>query len=259
MRCTNASISSTCKRSSQGVMYVLHSGAAKTKQRRMKAQSAAQQLCKASLPSSSMRRETHLAQSISAAGTHLRGVLQCCHKRRQHQRQQPDKARPAGPAAAAAATLKTGAVRLDMRGLLLLWVAALGSCCWPRLWLFLWAAPLHPNATLPHSPRHPPAAPANPPPATRQTGLHLCAALPHLSNACGSLEARFSTPTSRCCTYIGAAAMERAPLLYSARQSAKWGPLHLGRRAGSVSNAGWSGERHGDMCRTAIDSGPDRR
>ena len=57
----------------------------------------------------------------------------------------------------------------------------------------------------------------------------------HLSKACGSLEARLSTPTSRCCTYIGAAAMERAPLAYSARQSAKWGPLQcVGQHVGGV-------------------------
>lgn len=46
----------------------------------------------------------------------------------------------------------------------------------------------------------------------KHASLHYAAvACPHLSKACGSLEARLSTPTTRCCTYIGAAAMERAP------------------------------------------------
>lgn len=120
-----------------------------------------------------------------------------------------------------------------MRGSRLLWAAALGL-------LLLTATVAVPFGGTPAPKRNAPPQP--PPPAcctcqpacscttdqpapAPQTSLHLCAALPHLSNACGSLEARLSTPTSRCCTYIGAAAMERAPLSYSARQSAKWGPL----------------------------------
>lgn len=83
--------------------------------------------------------------------------------------------------------------------------------------------------------RPPICAPSLPPGRLRTLLPHYRHTTTHLSNACGSLEARLSTPTSRCCTYIGAAAMERAPLAYSARQSAKWGPLQcVGQHVGGV-------------------------
>ena len=208
-------------------------------------------------------------------GLHLQGLagpLQRRRKRRQHQRQQPHQTGPAGEGkggGAGGARLRDGEGRRRLQ-------RQRGCRRWhcrhpvraPQLPPstpppFLLRQP-HPPACSPRSrPAGWPTTPARalgcagPASPLRRRSPCVAAHRPtHLSKACGSLEARLSTPTTRCCTYMGAAAMERAPPSYSSRQSAKWGPLHGGGRASVM--AAWAMAVVCSACRSPKLRGPLR-